>query len=36
MEEEQANVFSAGIMARVLQGGQVCAGDHVEIADHTH
>ncbi len=29
-------VFLAGIMARVLQGGQVRAGDQVDIADHTH
>ena len=29
-------VFLAGIMARVLQGGQVRADDQVGIADHTH
>lgn len=29
-------VFLTGIMARVLQGGQVRAGDQVGIADHTH
>ena len=29
-------VFLAGIMARILQGGQVRAGDQVDIADHTH
>jgi len=30
------NVFSAGIMARVLQSGQIRAGDQVQIADHIH
>ena len=34
--ENGQKVFLAGIMARILQGGQVRAGDQVGIADHTH